>query len=301
LLMHIDSAHLTAFACVVREGSFDAAARALHVTPSAISQRIKLLEERLGQVLVVRATPCVPTDAGTVLYRYAQQLQLLEHEALQAFAPDAPGAPSRSSAAIAVNADSLATWFMPAIGQVHSLLGTQFELVVEDQDHSSNLLRQGKVLAAVTADPHAVQGCRIEPLGAMRYVAVATPAYMQRYFLNGVTDEALAHAPVNVFNRKDELQARFLKQLTKKRLQPPVHYVPSTHGFIHAALAGIGWGMNPQMLVAPLLKRGDLVEIAPGKALDVLLYWQAWRLQSELLQTLAQAVRQAARTLSQTV
>ncbi|MGL4573659.1 MAG: LysR family transcriptional regulator ArgP [Burkholderiaceae bacterium] len=299
--MHIDSAQLAAFACVVREGSFDAAARALHVTPSAISQRIKLLEERLGQVLVVRATPCVPTDAGAVLYRHAQQLQLLEHEALQAFAPEASGASGRSSAAIAVNADSLATWFVPAIGQAHGLLGTQFELMVEDQDHSSNLLRQGKVLAAVTADPHAVQGCRIEPLGAMRYGAAATPAYMQRDFPKGITDDALAHAPVNVFNRKDELQTRFLKQLTKKRVAPPVHYVPSTHGFIHAALAGIGWGMNPQMLVAPLLASGDLVEIAPGKTLDVLLYWQAWRLQSQLLQTLAQAVRQAARTLSQTV
>jgi LysR family transcriptional regulator, chromosome initiation inhibitor len=297
-LMKLDSAQLAAFTYVIREGSFEAAARALHVTPSAISQRIRALEERVGQVLVVRANPCMPTDAGEGLFLHAQQIQLLEDEALQSFIPETT---VRARVAIAVNADSLATWFMPAIGQIHQQLGVQVELVVEDQDHSSALLRQGKVLAAVTSDPHAVQGCRIEPLGAMRYVAVATPGYMLRYFTDGVTDEALAHAPVNVFNRRDQLQTRFLKQLSRKRIQPPVHYVPSTHGFIHAALAGIGWGMNPHLLVMPLLDSGDLVEIAPGKTLDVPLHWQAWRLQSGLLQALAQAVRQAARMLSQTV
>jgi LysR family transcriptional regulator (chromosome initiation inhibitor) len=189
---------------------------------------------------------------------------------------------------------------MPALGEMRKHMDLQFELIVEDQDHSSALLRQGKVLAAVTADPHAVQGCRIEPLGSMRYLAVATPQFARMYFADGVTDDALSRAPCNVFNRKDDLQARFLRQLSRKRLSPPVHYVPSTHGFIHAALAGIGWGMNPAMLVAPLLERGDLVEIAPGATLDVPLYWQAWRLHSGVLQALAKAVKGAARALSQT-
>lgn len=308
--MQIDSRQLAAFAAVLREGSFEAAARSLHVTPSAVSQRIKLLEERLGRVLIRRSAPCVATDAGQALQRHAQQLQLLEAQALAPFGLIGPaqiagqGARARSldagpprarlSLAIAVNADSLATWFAPALAAVNEAHAVCFDLLVEDQDHSSELLRQGRAMAAVTADPRAVQGCDVLPLGAMRYRAVASPAFMRRHFAAGVTGQALASAPCNVFNRKDTLQARFLRRLTRQTLRPPSNHVPSTHGFIHAALQGLGWGMNPEALVAPLLACGDLVEIAPGIVLDVPLFWQHWRLDSTLMHALKESVREAA-------
>jgi LysR family transcriptional regulator (chromosome initiation inhibitor) len=304
--MQIDSRQLAAFAAVLREGSFEAAARALHVTPSAVSQRIKALEERLGRVLVRRASPCVATEAGESLQRHAQQLQLLEAQALAPFglaaAPPASRrhAPGREAApplplSIAVNADSLATWFMPALAALRERHDVCLDLHVEDQDHSGELLRQGRVLAAVSAQPHPVQGCRARPLGRMRYLAVSSPAFMRRHFPQGIDDEALAHAPCTVFNQKDELQARFLRQLTRRRLNPPQHRVPSTHGFVHAALHGLGWGMNPEALVAPLLARGELVELAPGRALDVPLYWQHWSLEAEVLGALTDAVVATAR------
>jgi LysR family transcriptional regulator, chromosome initiation inhibitor len=292
--MQIDSRQLAAFAAVLREGTFDAAARALHVTPSAISQRIKQLEERLGRVLIQRGAPCVATQAGQALQRHAQQLALLEAQALEPFGLNDAAARSLPLS-VAVNADSLATWFAPALAQVRAQHDVSFDLVVEDQDHSSDLLRQGRVLAAVTGDPHAVQGCRAQRLGAIRYVAVASHAFIARYFSEGISDAALAVAPCNVFNRKDALQAQFLRKLTRRRLHPPMHYVPSTHGFIHAALHGLGWGMNPQALVTPLLQSGDLVELMPGMVLDVPLYWQHWKLDSDVMLGLTAAVHTAAK------
>jgi LysR family transcriptional regulator (chromosome initiation inhibitor) len=285
--MRIDSRQLDALAAVLREGSFEAAARALHVTPSAVSQRIKGLEERVGRVLVRRGSPCTATEAGQALHRHAQQLALLEAEAL------APA--SQLPLAIAVNADSLATWFVPALATVAQEHAVRFDLVVDDQDHSHELLREGRVMAAVTADPHPVQGCRVERLGELRYLAVASPAFVARHLPGGPTEAALAIAPMTVFDRKDQLQARFLRRLTRRPVAPPVHHVPGTHGFIHAALHGLGWGMHPHMLVAPLLASGELVEIAPGRDLRVPLHWQSWRLDAPLLRALGDAVHAAAR------
>lgn len=292
--MQLDSRQLAAFAAVLREGSFDAAARALHVTPSAISQRIKALEERLGRVLIRRGSPCVASEAGESLQRHAQQLQLLEAQALAPFGLADAAAPPLPLA-IAVNADSLATWFVPALAALRERHDVSLDLHVEDQDHSGELLRQGRVLAAVSAEPVPVQGCRVQPLGRMRYLAVASPDFMARHFPAGLDDEALARAPCNVFNQKDQLQARFLRRLSRRRLAPPQHRVPSTHGFVHAALHGLGWGMNPDVLVAPLLASGELVELRPGEVLDVPLYWQHWRLEAEVLRALTEAVLAAAR------
>jgi LysR family transcriptional regulator (chromosome initiation inhibitor) len=290
--MQTDSRQLAAFAAVLREGSFEAAARALHVTPSAISQRVKALEERLGRVLIRRGIPARPTEAGEALERLAHQLALLEQEALARFGPATQGA-SPLPVAIAVNADSLATWFPPALASAgHDQL--LFDLHVEDQDHSSALLRQGRVMAAVTADPRAVQGCRIEGLGRMRYLAVASPEFVARHFPSGVDEASLAAAPMCIFNAKDQLQSRFLRRLARRSIVPPAHRIPSTHGFIHAALLGLGWGMNPQMLVEPLLASGALVEIAPGNELDVPLFWQTWRIESAVMASLSAAVREAA-------
>lgn len=291
--MRLDSRHLAAFAAVLREGSFDAAARALHVTPSAVSQRIKALEERLGRVLVRRGAPCTATEAGESLQRHAQQLALLEAEALAPFGTAAAGGGPALPLALAVNADSLATWFLPALAPLAE--GARFDLLVEDQDHSHELLRQGRVLGAVTAEPQPVQGCAVRRLGALRYRAVASPAFAARHFPAGVDASSLALAPCCVFNAKDRLQERFMRQLVRRRLQPPQHRVPSTHGFVHAALHGLGWGMNPEALVQPLLASGDLVEIAPGQVLDVPLHWQHWRLDADLLRRLTASVEAAAK------
>ncbi|MET0418798.1 MAG: LysR family transcriptional regulator ArgP [Actinoplanes sp.] len=268
----MDFVQLATFQAVVEEGSFEAAARALHLTPSAVSQRIKALELSVGQVLVRRAKPCVATAAGEVLIRFAGQVTLLEREALQQ-------ARDGTRVSIVVNADSLQTWFMPALIKVP---GPSWELHTDDQDHTADLLRSGTAMAAVTAQNVVVQGCRVEALGAMRYLAVGVPG----------TDITIS--PMIVYNRKDALQHRFLAAVAGTAADPPVHYVPGNVAFLEAIRLGLGWGMVPEQLAVPDMKAGAYVRLFPDRHLDVPLFWQYWRIESVVLGELTAAVKSTA-------
>jgi LysR family transcriptional regulator (chromosome initiation inhibitor) len=292
--MALDSVQLTAFATAVERGSFDAAAQALHITPSAVSQRIKALEHAVGQVLVRRTKPCQATEAGRALLRLAGQVALLEQEALETARGPLAGGRTRTRVAVVVNADSIATWFLPALAALPEGLALAFDLYEDDQDHTAELLRDGSVMAAVTAQNVAVQGCRVQRLGAMRYLALASTKAAARWFADGPTPAEFAAAPMLVFSRKDQLQQRFLRAVTRRQLDPPVHQVPSVWGFQEAIRLGLGWGMVPEQIAAADLADGRCAEIAPGRYLDVPLYWQHWRLDSTVLNTLTAAVREAA-------
>ena len=292
--MNIDNAQLAAFVRVLREGSFEAAARCLHLTPSAISQRIKLLEEGLGQVLLQRTTPCQATAAGKVLARFCEQLALLEAEMRGEFGGAARGLTAPIRMPVAVNADSLDGWFLAVFDDAELAQTICFDIRMEDQDHSATLLREGSVMAAVSASPTAVQGCVVEPLGIMRYRAVAAPAYVARYFAAGVDAASFSRAPMLTFNRKDALQQRYVGLFTGEAQPAPTHFVPSTHGFVDVARRGLGWGMMPEHFVNDALATGELCEIAPGHSLDLPLYWHRWRLNSPALNALSAAVHRAA-------
>ena len=295
--MRVDNAQLAAFSAVLREGSFEAAARRLHVTPSAISQRIKLLEERLGQVLLQRATPCVATDTGKVLARFAEQVALLESEMLGEVGAHDDPARTHLRLPVAVNADSLDSWFLAVFETMPSEPAISFDIRAEDQDYSAVLLREGTVMAAVSASSSPVQGCAVEPLGVMRYLAVTSPTLAARYFSDGVSSTSLSHAPMLTFNMKDRLQECFIAQFTAEAIRPPTHYIPSANGFVEVAKRGLGWGMMPELHVARALVTGELVEIAPGHYLDVPLYWHRWRLASPALDALSDAVKNAGKVL----
>lgn len=287
---------LAAFAAVLEEGSFEAAGRRLCVTSSAVSQRIKALEDRLGQVLLVRQPPCRPTPAGALLLRRVRPMQMLQAEALADFLPEkSPGAGARPIA-IAVNSDSLATWFLGALAQLNRQHGYLFDVRVDDQDHTLNLLRDGSVLGAVTAEATPLQGCEAQALGAMRYQAIAAPEFAARHFPAGVDAAALARAPMIVFNRKDELQWRFVRRITRARLAPPVHYLPSATGFVDAAALGLGWCLAPESLLQPALQAGRVALIAAERWLDVPLYWQHAAIRSDTLQNIGARLRRAAGT-----
>lgn len=292
--MKTDNAQLAAFAAVLRSGSFEAAAQALHVTPSAVSQRIRLLEERMGQVLLQRSTPCRPTPAGKALARFAEQVSLLEAEMLGEIGAGSGPEVGPLRLPLAVNADSLDSWFMSACQEVLTDAAVVVDLRVEDQDHSAALLREGSVMAAVSASPQPIQGCSVAPLGVMRYLAMATPAFVDRYFPAGVAAASLSRAPMLTFNRKDELQARFLADFGELATMPPTHFIPSTLGFLEALKSGLGWGMVPEGFVGVQVAAGELVDIAPGYPLDVALFWHRWRFASPVLDRLTQAVRAAA-------
>ncbi len=297
----LDYALVNAIAAVVREGSFERAARSLSITPSALSQRVKLLEERIGAVLIVREKPSRATEVGQRLVRHAELVGLLEHDLQAALVGKVPRAAARGPVAapapllrVAVNADSLGTWFVQALcsfaADEHALL----DVAVDDQDHTADWLRRGEVLAAVTATAAPVQGCRSHALGRLRYVATASPGFVARHFAAGVNAATLAHAAMLVYNAKDRLQERFLRQVTRREFKPPSHRLPSTQAFVDAALGGLGWGMNPLPLVREHLAAGRLVELLPARPVDVVLHWQVTRLALPQMQRLTAAVLDAA-------
>lgn len=292
----LETSLLATVAAVVREGSFERAAHALSLTPSAVSQRIRLLEERVGAVLVVRGQPCTATQVGARLCRHAETVALLEEDLHRDMPmlrpPDAPR--DRATIRIAINADSLATWFMPAMRDFCSEGSTLLNLSVEDQDRTSDWLLRGHVLAAVTSLASPVQGCRSRKLGALRYCATASPAFVQRWFATGVTAETLARAPSLVFDRNDRLQDRWVRRLLRREVALPAHRLPAPQAFVEAVLGGLGWGMNPVPLVQAHLEAGRLVELVPGRMMDLPLYWQAARLPLPELDRLSRAVLQVA-------
>ncbi|APZ53899.1 LysR family transcriptional regulator ArgP [Salipiger abyssi] len=284
--MSFDPAQLAALDAVLRLGAFEAAARALHVTPSAVSQRIKALEDRIGTALIQRGSPCTATPAGARLARHASDIALLDAALARDLA--LPGTPARLR--LAVNADSLSVWFLPALAGQEML----FDIALDDESHSADWLRRGEVSAAITAHARPVQGCDSLALGSLRYVATCSPEYMARHFPGGADAEALAHAPMLQFNAKDALQHDWLREVTGQALSPPVHRLPSSQGFVEAARLGLGWGLNPEALVSEPLARGELVALLPGHPREVALYWQVNRLVAGALTPLTRAVRAAA-------
>lgn len=280
--MHTDQ--LRALLAVVDTGTFEAAARELQVTPSAVSQRIKALEHAMGQVVVRRGQPCAPTSAGEVLVRLARQQHLLEQEARAALEESA----ALTELAVAVNADSLASWFRPILREVAMWEGVVLRLHVEDEGHSHELLRAGTVLGAITSNPAPVQGCSVERIGGMRYLPVATPDLRAVHAAGRGVD--WQRMPVLEFNGHDDLQRRVLRRHGVEG-DPPTHRIPSSEAFAHAVRSGLGWGALPRVQCADDLANGTLVRLSARDHVDVPLHWQAWRLRSPLVDRLTDVIR----------
>ncbi len=287
--MELPPAQLAALVAIADHGTFEAAARHLHLTPSAVSQRIRALESTVGRVVVQRTTPCRPTAAGETLLRLARQTRLLFDELADALEHGRDG---RVDLPLAVNADSLATWFRSVLGQVADWPSVSVQLQVEDQAFSAELLRRGEVLAAVTSDPTAVQGCAIERLGTLRYRPAAAPSLIKRHRRGRGID--WAGMPVVVFNDKDSLQHDVLRERGVTD-PPPMHRVPTSADFLEAVRLGLGWGAIPEPQLGPALGDGSLETLTARGHVDVALHWQRWRLDSPVLDRLTRTVREAAR------
>lgn len=282
-------------AAIVDEGSLDAAARRLKVTPSAVSQRLATLEGQVGRVLLVRGKPAHATQAGQAVVRLARQLALVEHDALAELGAD--DRPGPISVPLAVNADSLATWFLDPLARVSRGRPVVFDLHRDDQDFTAGLLESGAVMGAVTSRERPVTGCRVQPLGRLRYQAVTTPDYRARWLPNGPSAETLADAPVVDFDRRDDLQSEWLIRWGVDPSRPPRHFVPASNDFARAIRLGLGWGLLPRFQSASALAAGELLELG-GPTIDVPLFWQQWKLRSPLLDEIAaEIVAEARRVL----
>jgi LysR family transcriptional regulator (chromosome initiation inhibitor) len=283
--MDWDLAQLRAYAATIDHGSLEAAAGALHVTPSAISQRLKALERSVGAVLLQRSRPVRPTDPGEEVLRLARQVEALTRDTeLSLGAGDL-----RPVVRLAVNADSLSTWVLPALAPLSAELS--LELIREGEDHTAELLRDGSAMAAITTERTPVQGCTVERLGAMRYQPMATPAFAARWFPEGITPSALAVAPLVVFDVKDRMQHRLLRRHGVST-EPPIHLVPASTQYVDAVRLGFGWGMVPDLQCVGWTSE-DGVVLSAADADDVELFWQQWSLRTPSLEQVAAAIRAA--------
>lgn len=282
--MDLDLAQLRALRAAVDAGTLEGAARQLHVTPSAISQRLKALEQATGRVLLVRTKPVQVTEPGRTVLRLARELDLLAADTARELAP----AEGPVVLPVAVNADSLATWLLPAVAPLRDEV--LLDLHGADQDATAALLRDGSVVAAVTAASAPVPGCSSTPLGVLRYRPAAVPDFVQRWFPDGPTASSLGRAPVVHFDRDDDLQRSWLRCRTRGRADPPSHHVPSTVGFVQAVLAGLGWGVLSDLQLADPALRSAVVLLDPRAAVDVPLHWQRWKVRSPSLERLTDVV-----------
>ncbi len=289
---------LECLAAIVEEGGFERAAVRLSITQSAVSQRLRSLEVQVGTVLIVRSRPLKATSAGRLLLKHAMQMRLLRADLERDLKDLTPGVTGNGRdeerISMAINADSIATWALPALSRlVHQ--GLAIEIITDDQEFTHDWLREGQVLGCVTTLKQALRSCKMVPLGAMRYVAVAEPAYAATHCPNGLTAHNFRAFPFIAFNRKDGLQAEFIaRSFNLKRVGLSQLYVPSSEDQVRAVLAGWGVSVLPELGVRQHLASGRLVNVAPDHSLPVELYWHCWNLDSVVLDALTHALTSAA-------
>lgn len=295
-LGRVNSEHLRALAAAVDHGTFDAAADALRISGSAFSQRVKTLERRVGQVLLTRTVPVRPTAAGERMLRLARQTLALEDEALASLG-HAPG--GRTTLAVAVNADSLDTWWRPIIREAATWDDVVLHLHSEDQQHTVELLRDGTAVAAVTDRPEPVSGCTVTRIGAMRYRAVAASVLLDRH-RDGRGRVDVRTLPLLDFGPRDGLQRTVLHRAVRgggPAPTPPHHLLPSVQAYLGAVESGLGWGMLPAAQVPASVLAGthpDLEAIPELGTAEVPLYWHRWAAGTAALDRLSETVSRAA-------
>ncbi len=292
----LDYSLLNALLAVEQSGSFEKAAKTLGISASAISQRVKLLEERIGAVLIYRRTPCIPTAVGRRLCRHSESVALLETDLMKDLERENSINHIGRRFNIAVNADSLSTWFKQVIapekGQNNHIIPN---IIIEDQDHSIELMRNGDVLAAVTNRKNPIQGFKSFRLGSMPYIATASPSFMQYNFPNGITSESLGNSAVLQYNQKDQLHSIWMEKVTGLQLYPPLFTLPSSQGFVDACLCGVGWGMNPLGLVEEHIQAGRLMPLVPDTIIYSPLYWHVSRVIQKALNSFTNRIQNIAR------
>jgi LysR family transcriptional regulator (chromosome initiation inhibitor) len=294
--MDIDFKGLSAFMTIVRQGSFDKAANELCITPSAISQRLKGLEEKVGQTLLIRSLPVQVTQAGAALLKYGQQLEQLGHILEHDLQPSTQQGWLRM--AIAVNADTLATWLLDCLAPWCKEQRVLLDIRVDDQDQTHHLLQQGEVLACISAREKLSQGCKVTPLGKVRYHCMVSPDFYREYFSEGVNRETLLQAPMIRFNLKDDLQHLYLRQYFQLDGDSLVqHTLPSSESFVRGISLGMGFGMAPEIQVRERLEAGHIMYLTPEAPVDIALYWHQWGIETALIKSLTSTIQLGAKSV----
>ncbi|SLM31943.1 IciA [Desulfamplus magnetovallimortis] len=286
----IDFKFMEALVAVITEGGFEKASKVLHITQSAISQRIKQLEEMTGQILIVRSAPPVPTEAGKRIVKYFMQVRQLEHELFDNLSQSSDR--QFLNFPIGINADTLATWFLDVVIPFLENERVTIDIRVDDQEQTHRMLKDGEVFGCISSKKVTVQGCRSQLIGYMNYRMVAAPGFKKRWFDKEISLESVKRAPLLVFNRKDELQSTLLQKVFNAPLpdDTPIHYLPSSEKFMEFIAAGMAYGMVPDIQSKKLLEKGVLIDILPLANVKVPLYWHCWNIKSSLMETFSKAL-----------
>jgi LysR family transcriptional regulator (chromosome initiation inhibitor) len=292
----LDYKLIEALAAVIQEGGFERAATALNITQSAVSQRIKLLEDQVGQILLARTTPPRTTPPGKRLLKHYLQVKHLEQDLEETLSPS--GDRPFTTIAVGINADSLATWFLAAVAPLLLEERVVLDIRTDDQDQTHRMLKDGEVVGCISTQAQALQGCRSVHLGQMTYGLFATPAFAQRWFPRGVTPATVVQTPALIFNRKDRLHARLFQQAFGEVPDPvPTHYIPSSEKFAEFIAMGLGYGMLPPQQSDPFVRSGQIIDLMPTHKVPVELHWQCWKLKSLLLEKLTRQLVRGAQSL----
>lgn len=264
----IDFKLLEALSAVVEEEGFEKAAGKLFITQSAVSQRIRTLEEKTGQILISRETPPKPTKRGYELIKHYRQILALEADFVREEEQVFP---------LGINADSLATWFLPAIRSLLEQSNINIEIKVDDQEKTAEMLKKGLVAGCISSNRNSLQGCRVHYLGEMEYSICATQGFIDKWFPEGLTEQALMKAPAVIFNRNDRLHDRYLNEVLGSPAQGyPRHYIPSSEKFVDLIEMGVAYGVVPDLQIINL-------KIINAKKLRVPLYWHHWNLNTKVI------------------
>ncbi|MDK9764431.1 LysR family transcriptional regulator ArgP [Vibrio sp. D420a] len=285
----MDYKWLEALDSVVNQRSFERAAEHLYISQSAVSQRIKQLEKWLAQPVLIRETPARPTPAGKKLLGLYRRVRLLEHELV----PELMNEESSQalSVSIATNADSLATWLLPALSDVMKTRQVELNMAIHGEARTIAKLKNGEVAGAISLESQAIPGCRADYLGRMDYVCVANPEFYQRYFSEGVNYATLMRAPAVSYDQYDDLHKKFLHDHFNVPRDAVInHTVGSSEAFVRIAMSGVAYCLIPRLQIVEELESGSLIDITPGFLLSYRIYWHHWQLESGVLKEISQAI-----------
>jgi LysR family transcriptional regulator (chromosome initiation inhibitor) len=285
----LDYKWIEALDAIVYQGSFERAAEHLFVSQSAISQRIKQLEKFLAQPVLIRSQPPKPTPIGKKLLGLYRRVRLLEHEILPELKNDTSTRPVQLS--LATNADSLATWLLPALKNVMKQRQVELKLTIYGEYRSIEKLKSGEVTGAISLESQPIPGCRADYLGRIDYVCVASPEFYQRYFSKGVNNQTLAKAPAVSYDQYDDLHKTFLTEHFNVNPDSVIHHnISSSEAFLKVALAGVAYCLIPRLQITDELDRGVLVDVTPGFLMSHRIYWHHWQLETGVLQEISHAI-----------
>mgnify|MGYP001108089900 CR=1 FL=1 len=288
-MKELDYKLLRALHTVIIEGSFEKAAAKLNITQSAVSQRIKQLEQQFAEPVLLRNHPMSLTPLGATLLTHFQQVNQLESDLLTELFPNDNKGPL--TVAIALNADSVAGWFIPAVAPLLKPLNLELDLQITDESLTQERLKNGEVYAAVSSQSKTSSGYRVRPLGTLKYFLGATPAFIDKHFTNGVTEESLRKAPTMDFNQYDQLQSNFLQaNFGISRGEYPCHRIRSVEAMTQMVLHDCCYALLPEFLVETELASGTIINILPQNTFDHHLYWHSWTLEKGRLKKLSQHI-----------